>query len=136
MKPINSKSPSKVDIESANPDVKQEISQSPLLREAALRELIAAEMVGDVLAKGVSGGFVLEVGIGSRNALLASSRGDIRIFASIETMSVVLKRMGVTTFTVDTSNYEAGRVRAAQPERSKMMKEGRIPKKVTGTNET
>ncbi len=108
---------------------------TPLLKEAALRELIAAGMVSNVLARGMTGGFVLEVSIGGGTALLASSKGDVRTFASIETMSVMLKRMGVTTFTVDTTNYEAGRVRAAQPERSKAMKEGRLPKKVTDTNE-
>lgn len=109
-------------------------SSTPLLKEAALRELIAAGMVSNVVAKGLSGGFVLEVGIGGGTAQLASSKGDVRTFASIETMSVMLGRMGVFTFTVDTTNYEAGRVRAAQPERSKAMKEGRLPKKAADTS--
>jgi hypothetical protein len=115
--------------------VVEESSSTPLLKEAALRELISAGMVSNVLARGMTGGFVLEVIISGGTVLLASSKGDVRTFASIETMSVMLKRMGVTTFTVDTTNYEAGRVRAAQPERSKAMKEGRLPKKVTDTNE-
>lgn len=112
-----------------NPDA--DAPSTPLLKEAALRELISAGMVSNVVAKGISGGFVLEVSISGGTALLASSKGDVRTFASIETMSVMLRRMGVTTFKVDTTNYEAGRVRAAQPERSKAMKAGRLPKKVT-----
>ena len=110
-------------------DADEKPSSTPLLKEAALRELISAGMVGNVLARGISGGFTLEVAIGGGTALLASSKGDIRTFASIETMSVMLKRMGVSTFTVDTTKYEAGRIRAAQPERSKAMKAGRLPNK-------
>lgn len=136
MKTIELKIPSKSDIDSKSCVDEEEASPHPLLKEAALRELFAAGMASNVLARGMPGGFVLEVSIGGRTALLASSKGDIRTFASIETMSVILRRMGVTTFMVDTRNFEAGRIRAAQPERSKMMKEGRIPKKVTGTNET
>ena len=112
-----------------------ELSSAPLLKEAALRELISARMVSNVLARGITGGFTLEVTIGGGTALLASSKGDVRTFASIETMSVMLKRMGVNTFTVDTTNYEAGRIRAAQPERSKAMKAGRLPKKSESESE-
>jgi nitrate/nitrite transporter NarK len=67
---------------------------SALLQEAPLRELIAANVVAGVTAKGGNGGFVLEIRFGDRRALLASARGSARIFASLATIAVLLQRLG------------------------------------------
>lgn len=99
-----------------------------LLQEAPLRELIAARVISHVIARGQTGGFVLEVHFGERKAVLASSRGGARTFASLSTVAVLLQRLGHPRFEVDVTNYLPGRVRAAQPERSASMKAGKLPK--------
>lgn len=99
-----------------------------LLQEAPLRELIAARVISHVIALGQAGGFVLEVHFGERKAVLASSRGGPRTFASLSTVAVLMQRLGHPRFEVDVSNYAPGRVRAAQPERSASMKAGKLPK--------
>lgn len=111
-------------------------TSTPRLKEAALRDLITAVIASNVIAKGIEGGFILEVSIGNRTALLGNSKGDARIFASLETMAVMLKRMGVNTFFVDATNYVPGLARAARPERSKEMREGRLPKKAAEDGKT
>jgi len=106
-----------------------------LLQESPLRDLMAAGMVTGVLVKGVSGGFALEVTIGGRPVILANTRGAERLFASLETAGLLLRRMGLERFDVDISKYKPGRVRAARPERSAAMKAGRLPKKAVMKNE-
>lgn len=93
-----------------------------------MRELLAAGMVGRVVAKGISGGFVLEIHIADRAVRMANTRGAERLFASLETVALLLRRMGMNHFEVDVTHYETGRIRAAQPERSAAMKAGRLPK--------
>jgi hypothetical protein len=105
-----------------------------LLQEAPLRDLLAAGMAGTVLVKGITGGFILEVTIGGRPAVLASARGSERLFASFETVGLLLRRMGLERFEVDVSKYEPGRIRAARPERSAAMKAGRLPEKAVKKN--
>ncbi len=59
---------------------------------------------------------------------MANTRGAERLFASLETVALLLRRMGMNHFEVDVTHYETGRIRAAQPERSAAMKAGRLPK--------
>lgn len=99
-----------------------------LLQEAPLRELIAARVISHVIALGQTGGFVLEIHFGERKAVLASSRGGARTFASLSTVAVLMQRLGHPRFEVDVSNYLPGRLRAAQPERSALMRAGKLPK--------
>lgn len=105
-----------------------------LLQEAPLRDLLVAGMAGTVVVKGITGGFILEVAIGGRPAVLANARGSERLFASFETVGLLLRRMGLERFEVDVSKYEPGRIRAARPERSAAMKAGRLPKKAVKKN--
>lgn len=102
-------------------------SASSLLQEAPLRELIAAHVVAGVTAKGGKRGFVLEISFGDRRALLASARGNARVFASLATVAVLMQRLGYPRFEVDVTDYAPGRVRAARPSRSASMKLGRLP---------
>jgi hypothetical protein len=93
-----------------------------LLQESALRELISAGLVGSLVARGGKGGFVLEMSFGERHAVLANTRGRRRVFASLETIAALLRRLGQLRFTVDISNYEPGRIRAPRPDLSSTMK--------------
>lgn len=99
-----------------------------LLREAPLRELLAAKVVTSITAVGGQGGFIVEVKFGERLGVLATSRGGARVFASLSTLATLIQRLGSPRFEVDVSEYQRGRVRAAQPSRSALMKSGRLPK--------
>jgi hypothetical protein len=102
-----------------------------LLKEAPLRELIAARAVSAITAVGGDGGFVVEIRFGNEEgtpAVLANARGAARTFASLSTLAVLMARLGCPRFEVDATHYQRGRVRAAQPERSAAMKTGRLLK--------
>ena len=109
------------------PSIEPSAPPVALLQEAPLRELIVARVVSNVIALGGSGGFVLEIHLGERKALLASSRGGARTFASLATISMLLKRLDYPHFEVDVTDFTPGRVRAAQPKRSASMKAGKLP---------
>lgn len=97
-------------------------SRAPLMQEAVLRQLQQAGLISDVVAKGVAGGYVLQFRMGDAVATLASSRGGARVFASLETVVALLRRLGRARFEVDASQFEAGRVRAPRPDRSMALK--------------
>lgn len=111
-----------------NMETPNEEQETVLLQEAPLRELISARVISRVIAVGSAGGFVLEVHFGERKALLASSRGGARTFASLSTVALLMQRLGQACFEVDASAYIPGRVRAPQPERSAAMRAGNLPK--------
>lgn len=100
-------------------------SATATLREASLRELIHAGVVTGFVARGDEGGFVLEAALGHdpvRLGILGNSRGGSRVFASLGTVAVLLKKFGFDRFVVDAKNYVPGRVRAPRPDRSEAMK--------------
>ena len=86
-----------------------------------------ARVVSNVIALGGSGGFVLEIHLGERKARLASSHGGARKFASLATISVLLKCLDYPHFEVDVTDFTLGRVRATRPKRSASMKAGKLP---------
>ncbi|WP_093442921.1 hypothetical protein [Variovorax sp. 770b2] len=98
------------------------------MNEAALRQLIGAGAVGEIVAVGGSGGFVIALKLGESDAILGSSLGKTRVFASISTIALLLRRLGQPRFTVDATDFVPGRVRPAQPERSAAMRAGKLPK--------
>ena len=98
-----------------------------LLQEAPLRGFIAAKVPTGITALGRTGHFVVQISLGDGQALLANAHDQVRIFASLSTLAGFLARLGCHQFNVDTTAFEPGRVRAAQPERSAAMKAGRLP---------
>lgn len=110
-----------------------------LLKEAPLRELIAARAVSSITAVGGDGGFVVEIRFSNEQgapAFLANARGSARTFASLSTLAALLARLGQPRFAVDAAQYQRGRVRAAQPDRAAAMKQGRLPTKNKGKMRT
>ena len=99
-----------------------------LLNVAALRQLIGSGAVDEISAVGGNGGFVLALKLGESDALLGSSQGKPRVFASISTIALLLQRLGQPRFVVDATDFVPGRVRPAQPERSAAMLAGKLPK--------
>lgn len=109
------------------------------LPEGSLRELVNARVVTGFIARGDAGGFVIEANLGSepgRIALLGNTRGGPRVFASLGTVAVLLQRMGFTQFSVDSSKYVPGRVRAPRPDRSAAMKKTAKASERVGTPST
>ena len=98
-----------------------------LLSESALRELLGAGAINEIIARGGEGGFVLSLKLGTSDAILGNSLGKPRVFASISTIALLLQRLGQTRFEVDVKDFVPGRVRAAQPERSAAMRAGKLP---------
>lgn len=98
-----------------------------LLSESALRELLGAGAINEIVARGGEGGFVLALKLGASDAILGNSLGKPRVFASVSTIALLLQRLGQTRFEVDVKDFVPGRVRAAQPERSAAMLAGKLP---------
>ena len=108
-----------------------------LLSESALRELLGAGAINEIVARGGEGGFVLSLKLGTSDAILGNSFGKPRVFASVSTIALLLQRLGQPRFVVDATDFVPGRVRPAQPERSAAMRAGKLPvaaKKRAGPN--
>lgn len=100
-----------------------------LLQEAALRSLIAAKLITGITAVGLKGHFVVEIHFGDGQAVLSNAHDQVRSFASLSTLAGLLSRLGCQQFQVNTTRFEPGRIRPAQPERSAAMKAGKLPAK-------
>ncbi|WP_298826406.1 hypothetical protein [uncultured Piscinibacter sp.] len=95
------------------------------LQEAALRRLIQAGAVTDLVVRGQVGGFVIETVIGldgTRVAVLGNTRKGSRVFASVTTVAMLLRRLGIDRFTVEAAHYVPGRTRSARPDRAAAMR--------------
>ena len=98
------------------PTPSTELRPIPLLGEAALRDFICAGSVTRLEAVGRFGGFDLRVHMGATEATLGNSRGGVRLFASLEALTALLKRLDRPRFEVDATNYVEGRLRpSAEP---------------------
>lgn len=101
------------------------------LQEAALRELVNAGVITGFMARAQDGGFVIEAALGTevgQTAVLGNTRSGPRVFASLTTIAMLLKRFGFDCFAVNTAQYVPGRVRAARPDRSSAMKAIKLPR--------
>jgi hypothetical protein len=79
---------------------------------------------------GVPHGFTLRVQSGAGVAkTLQTVRGDVRRFASLDTAGAFLRDIGLTTFTVETSGFQPGRLRSARPDRAAALKNTRTKPK-------
>lgn len=88
------------------------------IKEATLRELVDAQSVRGARLVADGSGFAMVVRYGQAERALASTRGQVRLFASLNTAAEFLRRIGVSSFEVDATNYEPGRLRAARPDRA------------------
>ena len=103
-----------------------------VIKEITLRELIEAKSVQSVCVVGLHGGFAITIHCGETKKTLASSRGEVRIFASLNTTADFLRKLGLTKFEVDSSSYERARLRAPRPDRAEALRKTRTkPKQLT-----
>jgi hypothetical protein len=77
----------------------------PLLRETSLREFVVAGAVTQVRAIGRTGGYELQVHMGAAAATLGNTRGGVRLFGSVDSITALLQRVGVSVFEVDITHF-------------------------------
>jgi len=100
------------------------------LPESTLRELCLAGATHEIMVVGLPrGGFAVRVayGVAGKSAkpldkVLATSRGGIRRFASIDTAAGFVREFGVLRFGVDMTDHEPGPVRGPRPDRAEALR--------------
>lgn len=95
------------------------------IKEPTLRELIAASSVESALVVGQKGGFAIRLRYGLIERNLATARGEVRVFANLNTAASFLRKRGITKFEVDATEYEPGRLRKARPDRAAALRNTR-----------
>ncbi len=88
------------------------------IRESTLRELASTETLEAARLVATGSGFSVLVRCGASERALTSIRGELRLFANLNTAAEFLRRIGIHRFEVDATNYERGRLRAARPDRA------------------
>jgi hypothetical protein len=95
------------------------------IKEPALRELVAASAVRSATIVGQHGGFVVMVSYGAGDRTLATTRGSIRLFATLDTAGAFVRGLGLPRFEVDLTRYEPARLRKPRPDRAEALKRTR-----------
>jgi hypothetical protein len=95
------------------------------LKETTLRELVEAQSVRAACVVGLKGGYAVTVRYGLIERTLATTRGEVRVFASLNTAADFLRKLGLAKFEVDATGYEPGRVRPARPDRAEALRKTR-----------
>ncbi len=70
-----------------------------------LRQLVRTGKAGELVAKGVPGGFVLAMREGLEEQLLRSQRGGARKFKRLEAVAIYLRDLGATSFEVELNQW-------------------------------
>jgi len=93
------------------------------IREPVLRELFeASDGIVSATVSGRDRGFALVVHLGSTDKILATSRGGVRLFASLDTASAFVRDLGIERFEVDMTDHQPGRLRSARPDRAEALR--------------
>jgi hypothetical protein len=90
-----------------------------------LKELAKAGSVRGACLVGQRGGFGVVVRYGVVERALSSTRGQVRLFASLDTAVPYLKQLGLDRFEVDATGYEPGRLRKPRPDRAEALRKTR-----------
>lgn len=77
---------------------------------------VAARIVGR------DNGFQLLVQFSSGEKTLVNSRGEVRLFASLDSVASYLGGLGLLQFEVDISHYRRGRLRGPRPDRAEALR--------------
>jgi hypothetical protein len=92
------------------------------IKEPILRELVQASAQVGAVISGEGNGFAVLVRLGEVERSLATSRGKIRLFASLDTVGAFIQGIGISRFEVDMSRHQPGRLRKARPDRAEAMR--------------
>lgn len=97
----------------------------PTITETTLRELIKAGSVSSAVLVGQRGGFAVGVSFADSDRFLSTTRGEVRLFANLNTAAHFLSRFGLVKFEVDATEYVPCRLRKARPDRAAALRKTR-----------
>jgi len=95
------------------------------IKELVLKELVGASAEVTARIIGKEKGFQVNVRLASGEKPLVTSRGSVRVFASLDTVASYVGDLGLLRFDVDISHYKAGRLRRPRPDRAEAMRKTR-----------
>lgn len=76
-----------------------------MINTAVLRQLVRSGKAGELVAKGVPGGFLLAMKEGLDEQLVEAQRGHARKFKRLEAVASYLHELGARQFTVDLEQW-------------------------------
>lgn len=88
------------------------------IKEPVLKELVQVSETVTARIVGEGSGFAVVFRLGSSEKMLVTSRGQVRLFASLDTVGNFVRDVGISRFEVDMARYEPGRLRGARPDRA------------------
>lgn len=95
-----------------------------MIKETTLRELVKANSINSAWLVGKTGGYVIKVKYGVTESMLATTRGEVRLF-SLENAGKFLRGIGLPRFQVDATHFEPGLIRKARPDRAEALRNTR-----------
>ena len=95
------------------------------ITEPILRQLAEATAEMSARIVGQQNAFVVLVRVGSGEKTVVTTRGNVRLFASLDTAAGFIKALGLSRFDVDVSFYKPGRLRNARPDRAEALRHTR-----------
>jgi hypothetical protein len=101
------------------------MSEAAPITETVLREISRAANGLRATIIGQHQGFALMFRVGSADRILVTARGDIRLFASLQTAGSFMHSSGISLFTVDMQGYTPGRLRPPRPDRAEALRRTR-----------
>lgn len=98
---------------------------TPGITEPILRQLMEASAEMSARIIGTEKAFIVLVRVGSGEKRVVTTRGNVRLFASLDTAAGFVKDLGLARFEVDISFYKPGRLRSARPDRAEALRHTR-----------
>jgi hypothetical protein len=95
------------------------------MRESAVRELVQSGAGVELSIRGRASGFALSFQLGRSESFLTTARGQVRVFASLDTAAAFARELGLFQFEVDVSDHTPGRLRKARPDRAEALRRTR-----------
>ncbi|EQD55251.1 hypothetical protein B1A_09118 [mine drainage metagenome] len=99
------------------------MNTNAVVKLATLRHLVEANSVRGASIVGEKGGWSVAVRFGQAERVLAGKDGVPRLFVKVDAAVKQLLGIGLVSFEVHGSDYEAAKLRASRPDRSAAMKE-------------
>lgn len=95
------------------------------IREPVLRELVLASSVLKATITGQENGFSIVFRLGDAERVLATTRGTLRLFATLDTAAAFIRHIGIDRFEVDMTRHRPGRLRKPRPDRAEALRQTR-----------
>lgn len=95
------------------------------ITEPVLRQFVEASADMQARIVGTENAFMIIVRVGSGEKTVVTTRGSVRLFATLDTAAGFVKELGLSRFEVDVSLYKPGRLRNARPDRAEALRNTR-----------